>query len=386
MENKKNFIKGVCVGIASIIILTLTIKSANLFFRRMILNDLSINQKIKEIKYYVDKYSVNEFDRKLAKEGLFMGMVDTLQDPYSYYMPKEIYKEFMQQTEGNYVGIGVIISKTEENNLKINKVFPNSPASDVGLEIGDIIKKVEGETLTEENFENITSKIKGEEGTKVNLTILDKDENKEKEISVLRKKLDVPTVEYEMLENNIGYIHISQFDRVTEKQFKDAFNEIEKKSNGLIIDLRNNPGGLLDVVCKITDLLVPEGTITYIEDKNGRKEYEYSDKNYYNKPLVILVNENSASASEVLAGAIKDYGVGELIGTKTFGKGIVQNIFTLSDGSGLKVTIAKYYTPNGICIQGTGIEPDYVVENQENTEIDFQLEKAIEVINKKIGN
>lgn len=383
MINKKSFFKGILCGIAIVIIFNFAISSVDLFFRRNIKKDLTIKQKIKEIKTIVDKYSINEFDEKFAKEGLFMGMVSTLNDPYSTYMPRETYKEFLQQTEGNYVGIGIIISKSETGSFKIIKVFENSPAEEAGIEIGDIIKKVNGEEIKPEDFDMIASKIKGEEGTKIKLTIFSQKENKEKELDVLRKKIEMPTVEHKMLENNIGYIHISQFDRVTLEQFKNAFNDIEKNnSQGLIIDLRDNPGGLLDIVCKITDLLVPEGNITYIEDKYGNKKYEKSDANAYNKPLAILVNENSASASEVLSGAVKDYGVGSLVGTKTFGKGIVQNIYNLSDGSGLKVTIAKYYTPNGICIHGKGIEPDYYIENEG--EEDLQLEKAIEVINSKI--
>ncbi len=383
MTNKKSFFKGILCGIAIVIIFNFAISSLDLFFRRNIKKDLTIKQKIKEIKTIVDKYSINEFDEKFAKEGLFMGMVSTLNDPYSTYMPREAYKEFLQQTEGNYVGIGIIISKSEIGGLKIIKVFEGSPAEEAGIEIGDIIKKVNGEEIKPEDFDMIASKIKGEEGTKIKLTIFSQKENKEKELDVLRKKIEMPTVEHKMLENNIGYIHISQFDRVTLEQFKNAFNNIEKNNaQGLIIDLRDNPGGLLDVVCKITDLLVPEGNITYIEDKYGNKKYERSDANAYNKPLAILVNENSASASEVLSGAVKDYGVGSLVGTKTFGKGIVQNIYNLSDGSGLKVTIAKYYTPNGISIHGKGIEPDYYIENEG--EEDLQLEKAIEVINSKI--
>ncbi len=183
-----------------------------------------------------------------------------------------------------------------------------------------------------------------------------------------------------MIDEEIGYIKISKFDRVTYEQFTKAYETLEKSNmKKIIVDLRDNPGGLLDTVVKITDIFVPEGYITYIEDKNGKKEYEYSSKDCVKIPLIVLVNGNSASASEVFSGAIKDFGVGKLVGTTTFGKGVVQNIYKLSDGSGIKVTIAKYYTPSGVCIDGKGIKPDYIVEASEDG-TDLQLEKAIELI------
>ncbi len=374
MENKKNFWKGCIVGLAfTLAVGFLSINITN-YYRRASGN-LTYAQKIEEIENIVSKYSVNEFDED-AKDGMYKGLVATLNDPYSYYMSKDEFVDFIENTEGNYVGIGVYITVTEDGEIVVYGIFDDSPAKESGILAGDIIKKVNGEEVTLDNYENLINKIKGEEGTKVNLTILR--DGEELEFEVLRQKLDVQTVEYKMLEDNIGYIRISQFDRVTTEQFKTAFEDLQS-ADGMIIDLRDNPGGLLTTVCEITDLFVPEGTITYIEDKYGNKEYQYSDEEYYGKPLVVLVNGNSASASEVFAGAIKDYGVGALVGETTFGKGVVQNIYSLSDGSGLKVTIAKYYTPNGICIDGTGIEPDYYMINN-STDEDLQLEKAIEVI------
>ncbi|MDE6356978.1 MAG: S41 family peptidase [Eubacteriales bacterium] len=385
MENKKVFTKGCLCGIAFIIALNLLITSVDKAYRRVVSKNLTIEQKMEEIERIVRRYSVNEFP-EYVNEGLYKGMVSTLNDRYSYYMSKKEFEEFLQETDGNYVGIGIMISMAE-GVMKISKIFDGSPAKDEGILPDDIIIKVDEEEVTLENYDAIVSKIKGEEGTKVKLTIYRENDGKEYEYNVLRKSIEVPTVEYKMLEDKIGYIAISQFDRVTFDQFKEAFDKLNSENaEGLIIDLRNNPGGLLTTVCKITDLFVPEGTITYIEDKYGKKQYEYSDANFYNKPLVILVNESSASASEVLSGAVKDYKVGELVGETTFGKGVVQNIYTLSDGSGIKVTIAKYYTPNGICIDGTGIEPDYPVENNPNSDVDLQLEKGIEVIKAKLGN
>lgn len=384
MQNKKIFTKGCLFGAIFIIALNLLVTNVDKTYRRFISKDLTINQKLKEIDYIVDKYSVNEFNQKNKLEGMYVGLLSTLNDVYSSYMPKEIFDKFIQDTEGNYVGIGIILSYNE-NKIKVSKVFDNSPAHISGILPNDEILKINDEKVSIENFENITSKIKGAEGTKVKLTIYRQSQAKTIDFDVVRKSIEVPTVSYKLLQDNIGYISISQFDRVTANQFKEALKYLEKNSaKGLILDLRDNPGGLLTTVCEIADLLVPEGIITYIEDKNGKRSYEYSKKEYYNKPLVLLVNQNSASASEVLSGAIKDYGVGSLVGETTYGKGVVQNIFKLSDGSGIKVTIAKYFTPNGISIDGVGVEPDYFIKNDEFSAQDLQLNKGIEIIKQKI--
>lgn len=378
-NNKKSFFVGVIFGMIALFVINSFITNANLIYRRFISKDLTIKQKASQIEYIVDKYYVNEYDKELMEETMYKGMVASLKDPYSYYMSKKELESFLQDTEGNYVGIGIMVNLTEDEKILVNKVFEGSPAQESGIKEGDKIVKVEGKDVNLENYQDLVSNIKGEEGTKVKLTIHREKDNKVFDTEVMRKSLDVPTVEYKMLEDNIGYISISQFDRVTYDQFKTAFDSLSS-SNGLIIDLRNNPGGLLTTVNKITDMLVPEGTITYIEDKNGNRDYHKSDANYYNKPLTILVNGNSASASEVLSGAVKDFGVGKLVGETTYGKGVVQNMYQLPDGSGVKITMAKYYTPSGICIHGTGIEPDYKVTNPEDNSQDLQLEKAIEVI------
>ncbi len=380
INDRGSFLKGILLGvIITILVISISVSGINIF-RKYILKDLSISQKISEIENIIDKHYVNEYEKSLLEEAMYKGMVISLNDPYSYYMTKEELNIFLQDTEGNYVGIGIEVRLNDENKMIINKVFEGSPAEEAGLKVEDIILKVENSEITTSSYKDILAKIKGEEGTNVNLTVSRPKENKTLDFTVTRKSIDVPTVKYNMLQDNIGYISISQFDRVTTEQFKNAFNNLSN-AKGLIIDLRNNPGGLLTTATAITDMLVPKGTITYIEDKNGKKNYSYSDENYYNKPLVILVNENSASASEVLSGAVKDFGVGKLVGEKTYGKGVVQNLYKLSDDSGIKVTIAKYYTPNGICINGTGIEPDIKVLNDENSSKDLQLEKAIETIN-----
>lgn len=386
MKIKKIFLQGLLIGIVITLSLDTIITSATQIYKRNTLNEISSSQKLTEIKYILDKYFVDEVDNSALEEGIYSGMLAALNDPYSYYMNQKEFKQFLEDTNGNYVGIGIIVSKDENGYINIISIFENSPAYESGLLPSDKILKVDGLDVTSESYQEAISKIKGEEGTEVNLTIFRESKNKTFDVTVKRKSIDVPTVSHEMLQDNIGYIKISQFEGVTLEQFKEAFNSIlQSNEKGLILDLRDNPGGLLNVVVSITDLLVPKGIITYIEDKNGEKTYQYSDSNSYNKPLVILVNKNSASASEVLSGAVKDFGSGKLVGETTYGKGVVQNIFQLSDESGIKVTIAKYYTPNGICIQGTGIDPDYSVTLDEgvtyNSKEDTQLNKAIEVIN-----
>ncbi len=380
MKNeKKSFFTGIVFGMALLFFINSIVTNGSLIYRKLVSKELTQKQKIAEIQKIVDTYYVNEYDKDFMEETMYKGMVASLKDPYSYYMTEEEFKQFKENTEGNYVGIGITVNLTEDENMLINQVFEGSPAKESGLKEGDKITKVDGVLVNLENYQDVVSSIKGEEGTSVKLTIYRESENKTFDVDVIRRNLDVPTVEHKMLEDNIGYIKINQFDGVTYDQFNEAFNNLSS-ADGLIIDLRNNPGGLLVTVNKITDMLVPEGNITYIEDKNGNREYHKSDANYYNKPLAIIVNENSASASEVLTGAVKDFGVGKIVGETTYGKGVVQNTFNLTDGSGVKVTIAKYYTPSGVCIDGTGIEPDYKVENPEDNSQDLQLEKAIEVV------
>lgn len=381
MKDKKSFFIGVVFGMVALFVINSFITNGVLIYNKIVGNELTPKQKIKEIENIVNKHYVNEYDETFMKETMYKGMIASLKDPYSYYMSKDELNDFLQNTEGNYVGIGIMVNLTEDEKININKVFDNSPAQQSGLKTNDKIIKVEGVSVNLENYQDLVTKIKGEEGTTVNLTI-QRDNGTAFNVDIVRKNVAVPTVEFKTLDDNIGYIKITQFDRVTYEQFKQAFDSLSN-TDGLIIDLRDNPGGLLTTVVQIADLLLPEGTITYIEDKNGNRDYHKSDANCYNKPLAVLVNENSASASEILSGAIKDFGAGKLIGQKTYGKGVVQNLYKISDGSGVKITMAKYYTPSGICIDKTGIEPDYKIENNENTTEDLQLEKAINVINNK---
>lgn len=383
MKNKSNFLTGLIIGSIATATLSSAIDSGISIFRRYVLSEISVTQKTDYIKNIIDAHYVNSYDEKLLEDYMYKGMLQSLGDVYSNYMTASEFTKVMDETNGEYVGIGVLISIDQMNaQITINRVFENSPAYESGLNDGDIIKEVDGTIMTIENYSTITDMIKGEDGTTVSIKIFRPDYDNDGEdllFDVTRGSVEVPTINYEMLEDNIGYIEITQFDRVTLEQFKTAYSDLSS-SSGLIIDLRDNPGGLLTTVNDITDMLIPAGTITYLEYNDGERIYFDSDESAYSKPLVILVNGNSASASEVLAGAVQDHGAGVLVGEKTYGKGVVQNMYPIVDGSAIKLTIAKYYTPNGICIDGLGIEPDYKVSNSLLDDIDLQLQKGIEVI------
>lgn len=344
-----------------------------------------VAQKAESIQKVIDAYYLEEENVADVKEGVYKGMVDALGDPYSVYFTKEEYDAFKESYTGEYCGIGAsLLQDAETGIITIVKAFEGSPAKEAGMMTDDILYKVNGEEVTGQDLSEVVSKVKGVENTTVNITIVR--ENEEIEMEVTRKTISIPTVESKMLEDNIGYILISEFDEVTTTQYAEAYNSLKSQGmKSLIVDLRNNPGGGLSVVAQILDSILPEGMIVYHEDKNGqREEFKSDEEHKIDIPLVVLVNGNSASASEIFAGAVKDYGIGTLIGTKTFGKGVVQQMLDLGDGSAMKVTISKYYTPSGICIHGTGIEPDikleFDAEAYKKDESDNQLQKAIEVL------
>ncbi|MCM1262330.1 MAG: S41 family peptidase [Butyrivibrio sp.] len=343
--------------------------------------------KLEAIEDVIEKYYYNEEDINTDKmiEGMYAGMVDALGDPYSVYYTAEEWAELMQDTEGIYFGIGAYVGLDEFSGYgKISGVIDNTPAQEAGLRENDIIYEVDGESAYGLELSEIVAKIKGEEGTTVHLTIYREGESDYLEIDVVRKKIETPTVNYEMLDNKVGYIQITEFDEVTYDQFVEAMAVIKGSgAKGLILDLRSNPGGSLSVVVDIARQILPKGLVVYTEDRDGeRVEYACDGKNELEFPLVVLVNGNSASASEILAGAIKDYEKGTLIGTTTYGKGIVQRILPLTDGTALKLTVSAYYTPNGNNIHGIGIEPDIECELDADAYydegIDSQLERAKE--------
>ena len=355
-----------------------------------------VSEKEEAIYNTIDDYYLNEIDNDKIQNGIYKGMVDSLGDPYTVYYNSEEYKQFTSSSSGTYSGIGVAVSQNVTTGaITIVKTFKKGSGEKEGMKPGDVIYKVEGKKIEGLELSKVVSMIKGEEGTFVKVTVLR--DGKEIEFNLERKKLEVDTVNYRMEDRSgkkIGYISVSEFDEVTASQFKSAISELSKEGmEGLVIDLRDNPGGLLDVTCEMLDRMIKKGLLVYTVDKYGKRvDEDATDSDSFDKPVAILVNGNSASASEVFSGAMKDYKAATLVGTKTFGKGIVQSIVPFGDGTAMKVTVSKYYTPNGVNIHGTGIEPDVVVELSKDAtksgkydrKYDNQLDKALDVVVDKL--
>lgn len=355
--------------------------------------DSAVNaQTIKKLQLLEDtvkeNFYLSEVTNEQLEDGMYRGLMEALDDPYSEYYTAEELNELTEQTQGIYYGIGAYVSMDSDTNLpKISGVIEGAPAADVDLRANDIIYEVDGVSTAGKTLTESVSMIRGEAGTTVDLTIVRQGAGDYLHVTVERAKVESPTVKYEMLDDNMAYIQIVEFDDVTIDQFTDALATVKGSDmKGLILDLRGNPAEL-DAVVQIARKLLPEGMIVYTEDKAGKRtEYTCDGKTPLEVPLVVLVDMNSASASEILAGAIQDYGIGTLVGTTTFGKGIVQQIMPFTDGSAIKITISAYYTPNGRNIHGTGIEPDVECEfdgdayYNSDTPVDNQLEKAKEVL------
>ena len=405
MENKKQFIKGIAVGV----VITAVVAGGVSFGSRALtkvsdekkaesgelnLTSTAVEDKITEIETLVQKYYLNEIDTEQVENYLYKGMIAGLDDAYAAYYTKEEYQSMMDSTNGSYYGIGVEMSQNMTTGIiTITRVFEGSPAEEAGLLPGDVIYKVQDTEVTGEDLTKVVSMVKGAEGTTVPISVAREGESDYLTFDVERRTIEIATVEHRMLDGNIGYISIASFDDVTVNQFLTALEDLENQGEtALIIDLRNNGGGLVSSAGSILDRLLPEGLIVYTEDKYGNREELKSDaENYFDKPLAVLVNGNSASASEIFAGAIKDYGLGTLVGTQTFGKGIVQKVYPLSDGTAVKLTVSKYYTPKGNNIHGIGIAPDVEVELDADVanaitipeEKDNQLQKAVEILTEK---
>lgn len=344
-------------------------------------NEAEITEKMEELNDYINQYYLFDYTDENVESGIYKGMMAGLGDIYTCYYTPDEYASFMESSNGNYSGIGAMLSQDYSTGIiTVVQVFEGSPAEEVGLQPDDILYKVKGEEVTGQDLSLVVTDLKGEEGTAVDISVMRGTE--EIDLTVTRRKIEVPTVESRMLTDIIGYIGITEFDDVTDDQFLSALDELKEEGmQDLVIDLRNNGGGLVDVTCNILDELLPKGLIVYTEDKYGNRQEEYSDaEHYFDGKMVVLVNGNSASASEIFAGAIKDYGVGTLIGTQTFGKGIVQSLFPLSDGSAIKITVSRYYTPAGNNIHEVGIAPDIVLDKDTESADDNQLQKAIEVL------
>lgn len=381
MKAKKNFLQGALFG-ALIMLCGTGVVSCGI----RLSEDASSEEKLSVLKGLIDENYIGDVDEEALEEGIYKGYIQGLEDPYSVYYNEEETKDLYETTEGEYSGIGAVLSQDLESGvITLVQIYEGSPAAKAGLKDNDILTKVGDIEVTGMDLSEVVTYIKGEKGTDVDLTVLRGEDAEEITVTATRDTVEAQTVKYEMLEGQTGYLSVSEFDSVTYAQYEEALNELtDQGMTGLIVDLRNNPGGNLNTVCEMLDLVLPKGTIVYTEDKDGKRETATSDDEHQiNVPMVVLVNGNSASASEIYAGAIQDYGIGKIVGTQTYGKGVVQQIFDLGDGTSVKLTIAEYFTPNGRNIDGEGITPDVEVEfeaDENNPEADNQLEKALEVM------
>lgn len=341
------------------------------------------NQKhmaqMEAMKELIDENFLFDYDEKQLYDGSLKGMFENLKDPYTAYYTKDEFDKLMESVNGKYAGIGVAVQASDEGYIKAISVFDESPAKKAGIEVGDYITKVDGESYSADQLEEAVSKIRGNIGEKVKITVLrknNKDKAEEKEIEVERADVKVDTVDSKVVEkdgNSVGYIKIKEFEDVTKEEFAKELKSLKDQNvDGIVMDLRNNPGGSLDVCLAIADTFLDEGAIVSTVDKKGKEIVENSDKEMDKTPMTVLINENSASASEILAGAFKDRGRAKIIGKTSFGKGIVQKLFPLEDGSGVKITISEYFTPNKTKIHKIGVKPDIEVENNNDNILDIE--------------
>lgn len=393
MKQKNGFIKGALCG-ALTVLLVMGVISCGI--REVKSDDAgqsvesteNTETKLNFLKALIDEYFIDDVDEEKLTEGIYKGYIDGLEDPYSAYFDEEETKEMNETTSGEYQGVGFVVSQDKDTGIiTILQVYEDSPAQKAGIKDGDILYKVDGEEVSGQELTEVVRRIKGEEGTDVDLTVFRGDNSEEITVTATRGTIEAQTVSHELKENGVGYIRISEFDSVTYEQYKSALEDLEANGmQSLIVDLRNNPGGNLVTVCDILDLMLPEGKIVYTKDKNGEQNVFTSDEEHqFTKPLVVMMNGYSASASEIFAGAIQDYGIGQIVGTQSYGKGVVQQIFDLKDGTSLKLTIAEYFTPNDRNINGEGITPDVEVKyevNEADPEADNQLDKAIGILTK----
>ena len=386
------YVKGVATGVILTVLAGGGIKAVQYCRSDEILSDLAFTQKIKYLENMIDEEYLGEIITDKLEEGVYAGLIYGLGDVYSRYYTKDEYEQESVTTEGSYVGIGVAMQKYTAGGVQIVECYKGSTAEEAGVKVDDVITAINGEDITDTELQDVVSMIKDNEDKDVVLTVQRKGEDTQ-EITVKVSNVELPSVFGEMLDENTGYIQITEFKGVTVEQYQEIFADLKEQGmERLVVDLRDNPGGLLNVVCDILRDILPEGLIVYTEDKNGNRSEETCDgKNPLDMPLAVLVNGNSASASEIFAGAVKDYGLGTIVGTTTYGKGVVQSIRQLSDGSAVKLTIANYYTPKGNSINKTGIRPDVEVElspellNQEEIthEEDNQLQAALNSLNAK---
>jgi len=416
-NNKRSFKKGVIIGLIPGILLTIIMSVAlivNIFkadfkalnYRLNPINTMGeyektdldfdkIRYKLEYLQNMVDKYYLFEKDPILIEDNIYKGLIRGLDDAYSEYYSKEELDAMLEASSGTYYGIGVQVSQNMDTGIvTIVRVFVGSPAEAAGILPNDILHKANGEDIFTMDINTVVSKIKGAEGTYVNIEIYRPSTDEYIEMDVKRGKVEVDTTSHKMLTDKVGYIQLMEFDDVTYSQFMKAYEELTLDGmQGLIVDLRGNPGGLLTSATDILDEILPEGIILYTEDANGKgDEYRSNDSNQINIPMVVLINGSSASASELFASAVKDFEWGTIVGTTSYGKGIMQSIIPIGDGSGVKLTTGRFFTKSGEIIHGNGVAPDVEVELDEGLETqieiapedDNQLQKCIEVINEKL--
>ena len=386
----KEYASGVLTGVLVVALAAGGVKFVQQRQYNGVLSDSSHVQKIEYLEKMIDQEYLGEVDNAEMAEGIYAGLVYGLGDVYSRYYTADEYAQETASTDGAYAGIGVSIQKNKNGGVQIAECYEGGPGADAGLQTGDVITAINDTDVTDMELSDVVSLIRENKDNTIVLTVFRENEEKSREISVDVTDVELPSVFGEMLDKKTGYIQITQFTGVTPQQYKDMFTELKDKGmERLVIDLRDNPGGLLTSVCDILREILPEGLIVYTEDKYGNREEETCDgKHQLDMPLAVLVNENSASASEIFAGAVQDHGVGTIVGTTTYGKGVVQELRQLSDGSAVKLTVSNYYTPNGNSINKVGIKPDVEVKlasellnkDEITHEEDNQLQKALDVI------
>lgn len=344
-----------------------------------------VEAKLNAIDSVLDSFYFEEVDDEKAKDSIYKAYLSSYGDKYTVYYTADEYKKLTETTNGTFSGIGAVCQISSEGGILLVDVYESGAGYKAGLRSGDRIIQVDGTDVTDMDLSSAVALVKGEKGTQVGLKIVR--DGATSDYTVVRDEIEVQTVNYAITEDNIGYISVSQFENVTAKQFKAAIEDLKSEgAKGIIIDIRNNPGGLLTTVISMLKDILPNGLIVYTEDKDGnRKEYSDNDNEELDMPLAVLVNGNSASASEIFAGAIQDYGKGVIVGTQTFGKGIVQTVKPLTDGSAIKFTIAKYFTPKGQDIHGKGVTPDVVVEYDKDADEDTQISAALECVRAQIN-
>lgn len=408
--NRHGFLCGVLTTIICLVIVCFGVKAVlNLTGQLLIIGeagastvkgdallDEEVVEKIDEIYSYMNIYYYGEFEKEDIYNSIYSGVMESLEDPYSVYYTPEEYEDMQVSTSGTYYGIGAGVSQDLTTmEVTISKVYRGTPSEEAGLKNGDQILSVEGIDATSVEVSELVQHIRGEEGTTVHMVIYRASTNETLEFDVERRHVELPSIEGEMLEDGIGYIQITEFQKKTDEQFAEMVKQLQTQgAKGLIIDVRANPGGLLTTVVNLLDQVLPEGLLVYVEDKYGNRDEYTSDAACLDMPIVVLTDEHSASASEIFAGAMKDYEYATLVGKTTYGKGIVQNLIPLSDGDAIKITVAKYFTPKGNDIHEIGVAPDVEVEYEYsgpeeedyNKQYDSQFLKALEIMKEKLEN